>query len=163
MNEASTPAGGTGPARRLPAWLRPRTIELPGSGRMRLIETTLLVLLGMLLAVATVNDVVRQTHVNQRLIADLRTWRAYTGHDYHNLSIEQELLGPTSSQREVICGNTSPGPPKARTQLCLAIWGPVVNGRRTVHGGWYLPAKAEDVRADRSGCFGPASQGICPR
>jgi hypothetical protein len=130
---------------------------------LRLIETTLLVLVGVLLAVATVNDVVRQTHVNDRLIADLRTWRAYTGHEYHNLSIEQELLGPTSSRREVICGNTSPGAPKARTQLCLAIWGPVVGGRRTVHGGWYLPAKAEDLRAKRYGCFGPASRGICPR
>jgi hypothetical protein len=130
---------------------------------MRLIETTLLVLVGVLLAVATANDVVRQTHVNHRLIADLRTWRAYTGHEYHNLSIEQELLGPTSSRREVICGNTSPGAPKARTQLCLAIWGPVVDGRRTVHGGWYLPAKAEDLRARRYGCFGPASRGICPR
>jgi hypothetical protein len=130
---------------------------------MRLIETTLLVLVGVLLAVATGNDVVRQTHVNHRLIADLRTWRAYTGHEYHNLSIEQELLGPTSSQREVICGNTSPGAPKARTQLCLAIWGPVVDGRRRVHGGWYLPAKAEDLRAKRYGCFGPAARGICPR
>jgi hypothetical protein len=146
----------------LPAWLRPRAIELPGSGRMRLVETTLLVLVGVLLAVATVNDLVRQTHVNHRLIADLRTWRTYTGHAYHNLSIEQELFG-RSSQREVVCGNTRPGAPKARTQLCLAIWGPVVGGRRTVHGGWYLPPKVEDVRADRYGCFGAAAKGICPR
>ena len=163
MREASTPTpveratGG-----RLPGWLRPRALELPGSGRLRLVETTLLLLAGLLLAVATVNDVVRQTQVNQRLIADLRTWRAYTRHDYHNLSIDQKLLGETS-QREVICGNTSPGAPKARTQLCLAVWGPVVNGRRTVHGGWYLPAKAEDLRAYRYGCFGPASRGVCPR
>jgi hypothetical protein len=160
MNGAATPAGRE-PGRRLPAWLAPRAIELPGSGRMRLIETTLLVLVGLLLAVATVNDVVRQIHVNDRLIADLGTWRAYTGHPYKNLSIEQELLGK-SSKREVVCGNTSPGAPKARTQLCLAIWGPVVHGRRTVHGGWYLPAKVEDVKADRYGCFGPASRGICP-
>jgi hypothetical protein len=145
----------------LPAWLRPRSAELPGSGRTRLIETTLLVLVGVLLAVATINDVVRQTHVNHRLIADLRTWRTYTGHAYHNLSVEQELLGK-SSQREVVCGNTSPGAPKAKTQLCLAIWGPVVNGRRAIHGGWYVPPKAEDVRAARYGCFGPASEGKCP-
>jgi hypothetical protein len=150
------------PWRRLPTWLRPRSVELTGSGRTRLIETTLLVLVGVLLATATVNDVVRQAGVNHRLIADLRTWRSYTGHAYHNLSIEQELLGPTSSQREVVCGNTSPGAPKARTQLCLAVWGPVVAGRRTVHGGWYLRPKAEDVRAARYGCFGPASRGICP-
>ena len=74
MSEASPPAERTAFGR-WPGWLRPRAIELPGSGRMRLIETTLLVLVGLLLAIATVNDVVRQTHVNQRLIADLRTWR----------------------------------------------------------------------------------------
>ncbi len=147
---------------RLPRGLRPRSVELAGSGRTRLIETTLLVLAGLLLAVATVNDVVRQTHVNQRLIADLRTWRADTGHDYHNLTIDQTLLGE-ASRREVVCGNTSPGPPKARTQLCLAIYGPIVDGRRAVHGGWYLPPEVEDERAYRYGCFGPASQGRCPR
>jgi hypothetical protein len=145
----------------LPAWLRPRPVDLPGSGRLRLIETTLLVLLGVLLAVATVNDVVRQTHVNHRLIADLATWRAYTAHPYHNLSIEQELFGP-ASQHEVVCGNTSPGGPKARTQLCLVVYGPISGGRRTVHGGWYLPPKVEDVRSDRYGCFGAASRGMCP-
>jgi hypothetical protein len=146
----------------LPAWLRPRAVELRGTGQMRLIETTLLVLVGVVLAVATVNDVARQTGVNQRLIADLKTWRHYTGHDYHNLSIDQELLG-SNSKREVVCGNTRPGAPKATTQICLAIWGPVVDGRRTVHGGWYLPPNLEfDVRAARYGCFGPASRGICP-
>jgi hypothetical protein len=160
---SSTPTGAERPPWGwLPAWLRPRAVELPGSGRMRLIETTLLVLVGLLLAIATVNDVVRQTHINDRLIADLRTWRAYTGHSYRNLSIEQELFGP-HSKHEVVCGNTSPGPPKARTQLCLAIWDPAAGGRRTVHGGWYLPPRTEDVRAKRYGCFGPGSRGICPR
>jgi hypothetical protein len=161
MSEASPPVNHSALGR-LPRWLRPRAIELPGSGRTRLIETTLLVLAGLLLAIATVNDVVRQTHVNQRLIADLRTWRSYTGHDYHTLSIDQRLLGE-ASRREVICGNTSPGAPKEHIQLCLAIWGPTVNGRRTVHGGWYLPPKVQDVRADRYGCFGRASEGECPR
>jgi cell division protein FtsL len=160
MSEPSTPVGQW--AGRLPGSLRPRMTELPGAGRTRLIETTLLVLVAILLAVATANDVVRQTHVNERLIADLSTWRTYTGHDYHNLSIDQRVLGETT-QREVVCGNTSPGAPKARTQLCLAIWGPVVAGRRTVHGGWYLPPKAENLRAARYACFGPASEGLCPR
>jgi hypothetical protein len=146
----------------LPPRLRPREAELPGPGRLRLIETTLLVLLGLLLAVATFNDVVRQTHVNHRLIADLATWRAYTGHPYRNISIEQELFGPASG-REVVCGNTRPGAPKARTQLCLVVYGPVHGGRRTVHGGWYLPPKVEDVRAGRYGCFGEAARGLCPR
>ena len=62
----------------------------------------------------------------------------------------------------MVCGNTSPGTPKSRTQLCLAIWGPVVAGRRTVHGGWYLPAKAEDLRAYRYACFGLGVAGSVP-
>jgi hypothetical protein len=125
------------------------------------VETTLLVLVGVLLATATINDVVRQTTVNDRLNADLATWRAYTGHRYHNIEADQHLLGE-ASHHEVVCGNTSPGAPKARTQLCLAIWGPIEHGRRTVHGGWFLPPKAEDVRAERYGCFGEGAEGICP-
>jgi hypothetical protein len=131
--------------------------------RVRLIETTLLVLFGLLLAGATVNDVLRQTHVNQRLIADLRTWRTYTGHNYHNLTLEQTVFGERS-QRDVVCGNTTPGAPKARIQLCLAISGPTVHGRRTVSGGWRLPARTEeDLPRNRYGCFGPAAAGMCPR
>jgi len=147
---------------RLPAWLAPRDVELAGLGTMRLVETTVLVLVGLLLAVATVNDVVLQTHVNHRLVADLRTWRQYTGHDYKNLSVEQDLHG--HSTRDVICGNTSPGPPKERTQLCLAMTGPILAGRRAARSGWYLPAKSEDLRGKRYGCFGVAKDdGLCSR
>jgi hypothetical protein len=147
----------------LPARLRPRTVELRGTGQLRLIETTLLLLVGLVLAIATVNDLAREAGINHRLVADLKTWRHYTGHDYRNISIDQETLG-ANSQREVLCGNTSPGAPKSRTQICLAIWGPVLDGRRAVHGGWYLPANVEnDVRADRYGCFGPGTRGLCPR
>lgn len=161
MSEPSASAHAEG-RRRLPEWLRPRSAELPGSGRMRLIETTLLLLLALLLATATINDVLRQTHINHRLVADLRTWRAYTHHDYHNISIDQETLG-LATGREVLCGNTSPGPPGSRTQICLAIWGPILDGMRTVHGGWYLPPHVPDIPSERYGCFGPAGQGRCPR
>ncbi len=142
---------------------RPRTpIQRRHARTGRLIETTVLVLVALLLAGATVNDVVRQTHVNQRLIDDLRTWRTYTGHDYHNLSIEQTVFGERS-QTEVVCGNTAPGAPKTKIQLCLAIGGPAIDGKRTVRGGWYLPAHTEeDLRRHRYGCFGPAAVGICP-
>ncbi len=161
-SEASLPAGEER-WRRLPPWLRPRAVELKGTGSLWLVETTLLVLVGVLLATATINDLARQAGTNHRLIADLKTWRHYTGHDYHNISIDQETLG-ANSQREVLCGNTSPGPPKSRTQICLAIWGPVVNGMRTVHGGWYLRADVEnDLRANRYGCFGLAGREACPR
>jgi hypothetical protein len=148
---------------RLPPALRPREHESRGNGDRWAIETTLLVLIGLLLAIATINDVARQVGVNHRLIADQQTWRHYTGHDYKNVGVDQELLGP-SSQHEVVCGNTSPGPPKERAQVCLVVWGPVVGGRRSVHGGWYLPAGAQDdVRPLRYGCFGYAGRGACPR
>jgi hypothetical protein len=144
-----------------PAWLHPRAVEPPGR-RLWLIETTLLVLVGAVLAVATINDLGRETDINHRLVADLSTWRHYTHHDYLNISIDQETLG-LDSQRELLCGNTSPGPPGSRTQICLAIWGPVRRGTRTVHGGWYLPPHRADLPANRYGCFGAAGRGRCPR
>ncbi len=147
----------------LPEPLRAREHEPVGSGQLRLVESTLLVLVAILLAVATVYDVGRQVKVNDRLNADLRTWRAYTGHAYHNLAIDQELLG-SASKREVVCGNTAPGPPKAKTQICLEIWGSLAGGKRVVHGGWYLTPRSEDERGTRYGCFGDAvAEGICPR
>jgi hypothetical protein len=148
--------------RRLPSWLRPRSEEDPGSGRLRAVETTLLVLVGLVLAVATVNDLVRSTKVNERLIADLRTWRSYTGHDYKNVAVDQQLLG-VSSEREVVCGNNTSGPPKEVVQVCLVVAGPTHDGRRAVTAGWYLPAHTEDdVLEKRYGCFGRESKGLCP-
>jgi hypothetical protein len=132
------------------------------AGRRRLLESTALALAGALLLIATINDVVLQTHVNHRLGADLRTWRRYTAHNYHNLSVSQDIRGHTT--RDVVCGNTSPGGPRERVQLCLEMTGPVIAGGRAVHGGWYLPPKAEDLRAYRYACFGSARQrGRCPR
>jgi hypothetical protein len=147
---------------RLPERLRPRDRELPGSGRLRLVESTLLILAAVILAIATINDVGRQVGINERLVADVRTWRAHTGHAYHNLTVDQELLG-SASKREVVCGNTSPGAPKSRTQICLVIGGPVAGGVRSVQGGWYLPPGSEDQAAQRYGCFGAGAEGLCPR
>jgi hypothetical protein len=126
-----------------------------------LVETTLLIIAGLLLATATINDVGRQVGIEHRLSADLRTWRAYTGHAYHTLNVDQQLLG--QSQHEVVCGNTRPGPPKSSRQLCLEIWGSERAGRREVHGGWYIPASSEDERSLRRGCFGDAVvEEMCP-
>ncbi len=131
--------------------------------RVRLIETTLLVLAGVLLATATVNDVFRQAHVDHRLIADLSTWRTSTGHDYHNLTVQQTVFGENSTT-DVVCGNTTPGAPKTKVQICLVIAGPTVDGRREIRGGWYLPANTEeDLTRSRYGCFGPYGAGRCPR
>lgn len=145
---------------RLPEWVRPRDVERRGLGSLRLAETTILILVGLFLAIATVNDVVKQTRVNHRLVADLSTWRAVTGHDYHNLGVEQDVKGHTT--RETVCGNVSPGGPRERTQVCLVLVGPIVSGRREVSGGYYLPAKTEDGRRGRYACFGAAAlAGMC--
>jgi hypothetical protein len=159
---AHSPSAGEGRWGRLPALLRPLERGAPGKGRLWLIETVALVLVGLLLSVATGNDVVRQTHINERLIADLSAWRQYTGHHYHNVSVDQEVFGP-SSHRDVVCGNTSPGAPKATTQLCLVVSSAGAGGRRTVTGGWYLPKHVEDdVLSLRYACFGRGAVGQCP-
>jgi hypothetical protein len=148
------------PRARLPEWARPRESERRGLGSMRLAETTILILVGVLLAVATVNDVVQQTHVNHRLVADLHSWRVATGHNYRNLGIEQDLKGHTT--RDTVCGNVSPGGPKERTQVCLVLVGPVISKRRSVSGGYYLPAQTVDERRNRYACFGTAAAaGLC--
>jgi hypothetical protein len=146
----------------LPPRLRPRERELAGSGRQWRLETLVLLLVGLLLAIATVNDVVLDTHVNHRLVADLRTWREYTGHDYKNVGTEQDVRGFTTT--DVVCGNTTPGPPKERTQLCLQVTGPVIHGQRAARGGWYLPPRSGDYKRYRYGCFGPPKRhGKCQR
>jgi len=136
-----------------------------GAGRssgLRRVESIVLLLAALFLGVATVNDVVRQTHTNHRLVADLRTWRAYTGHDYRNLSISQDFHHHT--KREIVCGNTSPGPPGAREQLCLLLTGPVSHGRRAVSAGWYLRPHREDRPNNRYACFGHVVGELgCPR
>jgi hypothetical protein len=147
---------------RLPPPLRPRDSDAPASGRQWRAETAVLLVVGLLLTIATVNDVVLGTHVNHRLVADLRTWRAYTGHDFKNVSTEEDLYHHTTT--DLVCGNTTPGPPKERIQLCLELTGPVVDGRRAARGGWYLPPRHEDLRRYRYACFGTTkAHGACPR
>jgi len=126
-------------------------------------ETLVLLAVFVLLATATVNDLVRQAHINQRLVADLATWRAYTHHNYKNVGVDQETYGP-ATHRDVVCGNTEPGPPSVKTQICLVVTGPTVSGRRTVSGGWYEPPyTTDDVFSIRYGCFGSVTMGRCPR
>jgi len=159
MSEPQTAAETTWFAR-LPEWARPRERERRGLGSLRLAETTILILFGVFLAVATANDVVGQTHVNHRLVADLRTWRTVTGHDYRNLTISQDLKGHTT--RDTVCGNVSPGGPKERTQLCVTLVGAVLDGKRSISGGFYLPPKAENEPSSRYACFGAAANaGLC--
>jgi hypothetical protein len=145
---------------RLPERLRPRESERRGRGDLRRVESTLLVLALLVLAVAVVNDVVEQVHVNERLTVDLQTWRAVTGRDYKNISIEQDLTRSTT--RDVLCGNTSPAPPGTTPQVCLIVTGPTVHGARAARGGFYLPPYFPDKRENRYACFGTAvSEELC--
>src|SRR5256885_4006870 len=67
-------SGGSRPARPLFGARRGA-----GGGEPRAVrglETVALLLAGLLLAIATVDDVVLRTHTNHRLVADLRTWRS---------------------------------------------------------------------------------------
>ncbi len=177
MSAGGTPAGGgaaaahgapTGPGdrspgeargglwERLPVPLRPREqgSERRNRGDLRRVESTLLALAFVLLAVAVVNDVVLSTHTAGRITDDLRTWRRLTGRDYHNISVQQDLQ--THTTRDILCGNESPGPPGALPQICLVITGPTVHGVRESHGGFYLPPYTADKRAYRYACFGSA-------
>jgi hypothetical protein len=150
---ASVESGGRW--ERLPERLRPRDAERRGRGDLRRVESTLLVLAFLLLAVAVVNDVVEQVHVNERLTVDLQTWRAVTGHTtYKNVSVEQDLEHRTT--RDVLCGNTWPAPPGSTPQVCLIMTGPVVHGRRAARGGFYLPPYFPDKHEYRYACFGTA-------
>ncbi|HST56955.1 MAG TPA: hypothetical protein VLJ42_13790 [Solirubrobacteraceae bacterium] len=126
------------------------------SSRVRRIEAVVLVLIFLLLAVATVADVRQRVNNDHRLLADLNTWRAVSGHEYHNLSIEQNKDG--RGTREVVCGNTAPGAPKVHVRLCLIMSGPTHDVRRAAHGGYYLPPLLDDVRTHRYACFGSAKR-----
>ena len=150
---------------RLPHRLRPRAVELPGKGYLRMVELIVLVIVGLVLAVATVNDVGRGVNIGKRLKIDMNTWRTYTHHDYKNIGVDQTLLG-TGTSKEVVCGNDAPGPPKERVQICLMVEGPTSSaGLRPVTGGWYLGAHVQEDNFEyRYACFGRATkQGLCPR
>lgn len=149
---------------RLPEALRPREQRASEPrGKLWRVETVVLIAVFALLATATINDLVRQTHINTRLVADLATWRSYTRHDYKNVGVDQETMG-IQTKRDVVCGNTEGGAPNSKTQICLVVTGPTRSGRRTVAGGWYLPPyTTDDVESLRSGCFGSVTMGRCPR
>lgn len=148
---------------RLPKPLRPLSGERQGDGRRRRVEATILIGLALLLAVASVYDVTRQVRINYRLTADIATWHEVTkltGKTFEELDVEQNLK--TYTKRDIVCGNTSPGKPGKKQQICLVMKGPIVKGRREATGGFFLPPKTPDRPTHRYGCFGaPAKQHFC--
>lgn len=160
---------------RLPAWLSPRDQERRGRGEQRLVEGFILVVVAIVLAVATVHDLLREIEIGDRLHADLVSWVSYTKpyfHDaygtYHNPLIEQNVT--TYTTRDVVCANTADIKPAGSVQVCLIFKGPVRAGHRRAVGGYYLYAAGTDIHEpvlDRPqysfGCFGSATSEVTPK
>jgi hypothetical protein len=145
---------------RLPAWLAPRDEDAPKRGLWR-VETVVLILVGIVLAVASFNDIFWSVDDNARLAADQTTWRQYTHRDYYNVSAAALVLGQPV---DLACANARPGPPGERTQICILLDGPVVHGLRSVIGGWRLAARIGDFPDERYDCFGAgATKTLCPK
>jgi hypothetical protein len=147
--------------------LRPRDEERRGRGELRFIETAVIVLVGIVLVVATANDVHRQVHIGTRLAADLESWKQYTHVAFHNPFIEQDIK--TYTTRDVVCADETIGKPEGKPQACLIFTGPVHQGRRTARGGFYLIARGTDIHEPvldrpqyRYACSGSAvSEHLC--
>lgn len=143
---------------RLPGWLAPRGETATGRALWRA-ETTVLVVLGLFLAVVAINDIFWSVDDSRRLVADQMTWRHYTHRDYYNVSAGALVVGQPT---DVSCANSSPGPPGERSQICILVIGPIRDGLRSVGGGFMLPARTGDFAAARYDCYGTAvSQRLC--
>jgi hypothetical protein len=131
------------------------------SKRLWRIETVVLVVLGLFLAIASLNDLVWSVDDNTRLVADQMTWRHYTNRDYYNVSAGALVTGQPT---DISCANSSPGPPGERRQICILMVGPIKDGLRTVTGGFQLPARTGDFPRNRYGCYGSATaQHLCDK
>ena len=151
----SAPAGDVARFDRLPPVLRPRDRDDGGGPLRRSIELTVLIVIGLVLALATVNDTVSQVHIEERLAADKTTWHDYT----HNAKVKIGLTQGVATTADIGCAPPSPG---AGYRLCLVMSGPSRNGVRTVAGGYRLPLTGDDLYRHRYGCFGlPLEQAIC--
>jgi len=162
---SSTAASDRAPRRSLlPAWAAhgPQGERDPASRDVRAIETTIMVLLGLLLAVAVIYDVAHQVRLNTRETADRASWRAYE--HVTDVKTRLDVRVPLRGTTDYVCRSTSTVPAVAlhQVRLCLQFTGPIVNDRRRVDGGYYLAPHASDRAAYRYGCFGaPAQSALC--
>ena len=159
------------PARQPPAWLRwllrrsDANADGPSNPDLRLIETAVLLVAALVLAVATVNDIGRSVHITERVKVDQHTYRYYM-HTQGGVatSIRKVSITPGAGTKiDVAC---SPPPGSSRGSSCLVIGGPVggagAQHLRTVEGGYRLLPNARNRYVARYGCFGvPARQQLC--
>lgn len=160
----ATPTAHSSRGLRLPRWAAPRAQgdRDPAGRDVRAIETTIMVLIGLLLAVAVTYDVVLQVRLNTRETADRATWRAYEHVSYVKTRLDVRTLEHGTT--DFVCRSTSTVATQIAHQVrqCLMISGPTVNDRRQIDGGYYLAPKASDRFLYRYGCFGlPAERKLC--
>lgn len=151
---------------RLPSWLRPLDAEdgepgRAGRRRRRRVENVLLVLLAALIAVAAVYDLTREVKVDNRLTADIETWRQVTGIPDEEVAVEQDLA--SYSTNDTACGNLNENKKLVSPRLCVMFTGPVNGNRRKAVGGFYLPPYLPLGPNDRYACFGSTvAEKFCP-
>jgi hypothetical protein len=148
---------------RLPAWLRPvdREDETARPARRRhRIEAVALAVLAAVICVATVYDLTREVKVDDRLTADIETWRHVTGIPDEEVAVEQDLA--SYSTVDTACASVHESKKLVRSRICVMMDGPIIDNRRHVMGGFYLPPYLPLGPNDRYGCFGsPVSEHFC--
>jgi hypothetical protein len=148
---------------KLPAWLRPQEREdrsARPARRRRRIEAIVLVVVAALVSVATVYDLTREVKVDDRLTADIETWRHLTGIPDEEVSIEQDLA--SYSTVDTACGSIAESKKWVSARVCVMMDGPVVGNGRHVMGGFDLPPNVPIGPHDRYDCFGsPVSEHFC--
>ena len=168
---ASGTPTSTAAARRRPWWLRwllrrsDANAGGPANPDLRLIETAILIVAGLVLAVATANDIGRSVHITERLKIDAHTYRYYMHTQGHvTKSIRKVPVTPAIYSKVDVACSPPPGGPRAST--CLVIGGAVhasPSGQvRDVIGGYRLLPGSRNRYAARYACFGvSAAQQLC--
>lgn len=141
---------------RLPSSLRPLDSESEerdqARRRRRRLEIVVLLLLAAVISVASVYDLTREVKVDDRLTADIETWRHVTGIPDEEVAVEEDLA--SYSTVDTACGNLNPDKNAVSVRVCVMLKGPIVNNRRDAVGGFYLPPYLPLGPNDRYGCFG---------
>ncbi len=135
-----------------------------GAGATAAGRDAVLVLVGLVLAVATsTTSCARPASTT----ASSPTWRrgATTPATTTTTSRSTRKRSAPAAARGAVRQHQRRARPKASTQICLAIWGPV--GGRPAHGPRRLVSAARTSKttcaSERYGCFGAGGQGLCPR
>lgn len=147
---------------RLPSWLRPADSEDQArpAGRRRRIEAIVLIVVAALISVGTVYDLTREVKVDDRLTADIETWRHVTGIHDEEVAVEQDLA--SYSTVDTACASLHESKKLVRSRICVMLDGPIVGNERHVMGGFYLPPYLPLGPNDRYGCFGsPVDEHFC--